>query len=313
MLQPPVKVLAIIGPTAVGKSELALRIAKKVGGEIVSADSMQVYKGMDIGTSKPSPEIQEVVPHHLIDIVTPEKNFSVALYQRLARESFKAIVSRGHLPILVGGSGLYIRGALDDLRFPKGELDSSLRKKLEEKAKRKGREAIHKELETLDPEAAELIPASNVRRVIRALEIIYTSGELFSKHRKGWKKRKFVYPVLMIGLKLPRQLLYEKIEKRVDEMVEKGLLKEVEKLKKNYKLALTPCQAIGYKEFLAYLDGEITWEESVNLIKKRTRHYAKRQMSWFKSDPRIKWFDLSKQTLDQVEETILSQLAGEMS
>ncbi len=312
-MQPSVKVLAIVGPTAVGKSELALQLAKKINGEIVSADSMQIYKGMDIGTSKPSPETQKIIPHHLIDVITPDKNFSVALYQKLARECFQAITSRGHLPILVGGSGLYIRGALDDLDFPKGELDSTLRKKLEKKAKRKGGKALHQELEKLDPKAAELIPANNVRRVIRALEVIYTSGELFSNHRQGWKRRKFVYPTLMIGLKLPRQLLYKKIENRVDEMVEKGLIKEVEKLKKNYRLALTPRQAIGYKELLAYLEGEMTLEGAVDLIKKRTRHFAKRQMSWFKSDPRIKWFDLSEQTLEQVEGAILAQPTREMS
>lgn len=311
-MQPSVRVLAIVGPTAVGKSKLALRIASKVEGEIVSADSMQIYKGMSIGTSKSLPEVQKVIPHHLINLITPEKNFSVALYQKLARKIFQEITNRGHLPILVGGSGLYIKGALDDLTFPKGELNSALRKKLEEKARRKGKKALHQELENLDPEAAQLIPVNNVRRVIRALEIVYASGELFSKHRKGWKKRELVFPTLMIGLKLPRQLLYKKIENRVDEMIEKGLLREVERLKKTYKLALTPCQAIGYKELLAYLNGEMTLANAVDLIKKRTRHFAKRQMSWFKSDSRIKWFDLSEQTLEQVEKAVLA-LVKELS
>lgn len=311
-MQSSVRVLAIVGPTAVGKSKLALRIASKVEGEIVSADSMQIYKEMNIGTSKSLPEVQKVIPHHLINLITPEKNFSVALYQKLARKIFQEITNRGHLPILVGGSGLYIKGALDDLTFPKGELNSALRKKLEEKARRKGKKALHQELENLDPEAAQLIPVNNVRRVIRALEIVYASGELFSKHRKGWKKREFVFPTLMIGLKLPRQLLYKKIENRVDEMIEKGLLREVERLKKTYKLALTPCQAIGYKELLAYLNGEMTLANAVDLIKKRTRHFAKRQMSWFKSDSRIKWFDLSEQTLEQVEKAVLA-LVKELS
>lgn len=281
--------VALVGPTAVGKSELALALARKIGAEIISIDSMQIYRDMDIGTDKPSKEVREEIPHHMIDIITPDRNFSVAEFQKLARQAIEDVLRRGKKAILVGGSGLYFRAVVDPLFFPRGTLNSPLRKELEKELKLKGLNSLYSKLLQLDPEAENYLPPTDIRRVIRALEIIKTEGILYSDLRKSWRCYESIYDLKVIGLVSERDVLYRKIEKRVDKMIEKGFLEEVKNLLKKYRLAVTPSQALGYKELIRYLEGFIGFEEAVKLIKKRTRHFAKRQIVWYKSDPRVKW------------------------
>lgn len=287
-------VIAIVGPTSVGKSNFAFSLAKEIDAEIVSVDSMQIYKEMDIGTDKPSAEVRKEISHHMIDIITPDKNFSVAEFQKLARQSIDAIRKKQKKVILVGGSGLYFRAVVDPLNFPRGILNSPFRKELEELAQKKGSDYLYKLLLDRDPKAAEYLPPTDVRRVIRALEIVHLENILYSDLRKNWSRYNSIYNLKVIGLGCPREKLYQRIENRVDLMMERGLLNEVERLLSKYKLATTPSQALGYKELISYLSGEISLSEAIDLIKKRTRHFAKRQLVWFKADPRVRWIDVDK-------------------
>src|SRR3990170_8426053 len=256
------KLLAIVGPTAVGKSAVALEVAKRLNGEIISADSMQVYQGMDIGTAKPSLQELKEVKHHLIDLVTPSQDFSVAEYQKLAREAINEIESRARYPIVVGGSGLYIRAVIDDLKFPQGLVGSPIRLELEKEAALKGGEALYLELKKLDPEAAKKIHPRNVRRVIRALEVIKVNGGLFSDFQKEWEKRKSVYDLIIVGLDVPRDELFFRIDERIDRQLEAGLLEEVKTLlSQGYGGAITAKQALGYKELGDYLEGKWCFDE----------------------------------------------------
>jgi len=285
-------VVAIVGPTCVGKSALAEDIAVQRGGEIVSADSMQVYRGMDIGTAK-TPEADRRVPYHGIDLVDPGADFSAALYQRYARPAIDDILSRGLLPVVVGGTGLYVRAALDDLEFPRGELTSSLRSELEADAERLGGPAMHALLKELDPDAAALIHVNNIRRVIRALEMVY-DGTSYARQAEGFAKRAPHYPTDFIGLALPRLELYDRIGRRVDAMIEGGLLDEIEGLlDSGLRDALTASQAIGYKEFIPVIDGNTALERAVEEVKQSSRRYAKRQYTWFKADERVRWIDVT--------------------
>ncbi len=300
--------VGIVGPTATGKSEVALHLAPLINAEIISCDSMQVYKDMDIGTDKLPLQKRREVPHHLIDIVTPDVNFSVALFQREAKKAIQEIQRKGKMPLIVGGSGLYMRVVTDNLSLPRGEIDSPYRKELLKKLQEEGAESLHQLLSSLDPEGAEKVPPSNVRRVIRALEIIRESGKRYSQFLKSWQEYKSPYKLWIFGLFLPREELYKKVEERVEKMVKKGLFEEVEALKKRYSLALTPRQALGYKEVLTYLEGKISREEAVELIKRRTRQYAKRQMVWFKKDPRVKWINIKGKSAGEIALEIKSQL-----
>jgi tRNA dimethylallyltransferase len=302
------KLVAIVGPTATGKSEVALHLASLINAEIISCDSMQVYKDMDIGTDKLPLQKRRKVPHYLIDIVTPDVNFSVALFQREAKKAIRKIQRKGKMPLLVGGSGLYVRAVTDDLSFPRGEINSPYRKELLRKLEEEGAESLHQLLSSLDPEGAEKVPPGNVRRVIRALEIIKETGKKYSQFLKSWQEYKSPYKLWIFGLFLPREELYRKVEERVEKMVEKGLFEEVEALRKKYTLALTPRQALGYKEVLAYLDGKISREKAVELIKRRTRQYAKRQMVWFKKDPRVRWINIKGKSGEEIALEIKSQL-----
>jgi len=301
------RLLTIVGPTAVGKSDVALILAQRLEGEIVSADSMQVYRGMDLGTAKPSLAEQALVRHHLIDLVEPDSEFSVAQYQSIARETIAQIHQRGKLPILVGGSGLYIRAVIDKLNFPPtAGILGKIRKDLQEEAKTK---SLFQELARLDPEGAERIDPTNTRRIIRALEVIRLTGRPFSQYQKEWPKRESIYDLRIFGLSLPRSELYRRIEDRVDRMFKEGFLEEVKGLvAQGYSDALTSRQALGYKETLDYLKGDFSWAETVELIKKKTRHLAKRQMTWFGRDPRIEWIDLSGKSPSTVASEIISQL-----
>ncbi len=281
------RVIAILGPTASGKSELAQQVALALGGEVVSADSMQVYRGMDIGTAKlPACEMQ--VPHHLIDILDPGQAFSAQLFQELSRNAFAEIFAKGKVPVLCGGTGLYIQAALEDMRFPKGEqLHNPIRQKYEQMAKQQGSAAVWDELYRLDEDSAHAIHPNNVRRVIRALEM-HEQGISYAKQVSGMKDLPEVVPSLRFGLDRDPKILADRINTRVDAMFELGLVDEVKHLLDcGLRAALTAPQAIGYKEVVAALDGECTLDEAREQIKTATRRYAKRQRSWLRRDARL--------------------------
>jgi tRNA dimethylallyltransferase len=286
------KLLVIIGPTAVGKTKLSIELAKRFNGEIISGDSMQIYRGMDIGTAKITMEEMEGIPHHLMDIKDPDENFSVAEFQLLVRAKIREIADRGKLPIIVGGTGLYIQSVIYDYQFADVPGDEKFRRQLEEKAQKIGVEALHKELQEHDPESAAQIHPNNVRRVIRALEIFHLTGKTMQEFQST-QQRDLLYHTALIGLTMDREKLYERINARVDVMMEEGLLQEVKSL---YQQGLRDCQsiqAIGYKEIYEYLDGKISLQEAVENLKQNSRRYAKRQLTWFRNKMDVKWFDIT--------------------
>ncbi|MBO8127218.1 MAG: tRNA (adenosine(37)-N6)-dimethylallyltransferase MiaA [Firmicutes bacterium] len=288
------RLLIIVGPTAVGKTATSLEVARLVDGEIISADSMQVYRGMDIGTSKVTPEEAQGIRHYLIDVRDPGEPFSVAQYVQLADEAIAEIQARGKTPVVVGGTGLYIRALVDGLLFEDSGANHSLRKELQEYAAEHGRKALHRRLAEIDPESAERIHPNDLRRVVRALEVYYTTGETMSQKIAKSKLAPPRYQGEFYGLYAPRDLLYARINQRVNQMVASGLVWEVmQLLAKGFTSYLTSNQAIGYKEIVQYLSGEMTFKEAVDDLKKATRNYAKRQLSWFRADPRIHWYDVT--------------------
>ena len=306
---PKTKLIAIVGPTATGKSNVAVELAKRIGGEIISADSMQVYKGMNIGTAKITPEEMQGIPHYLIDVVDTAEAFSVAEYQRLARQKISEIAARGKIPILVGGTGLYVRSVIDKLEFPTGETASKVRRQLERRVEKEGAETLYKELVGKDPAAANIVHANNVRRIIRALEVIELTGKPFSEFHREWANRESIYDLEMFGLTMDRELLRRRINERVDRMVSAGLLDEVKDLMAHdYEGFLTSQQAIGYKELIGYLKGEESFGEAIENIKTRTRQYAKRQLTWFKADPRVRWIDVDDKPTDEIVGNIIDRL-----
>ena len=283
-----IPLVVVCGATASGKTSLAINIAKKFNGEVVSADSMQIYKFMDIGTAKPTKEEMDGVVHHMIDIVTPDINFSVAEYCSMAHSVIKDINERGKLPILAGGTGLYINSVVNDVKFEEAEQNEALRLELEDYAKTKGAEALHRILEECDPVSAEKIHANNIKRVIRAIEVFRTTGEKLSEHNEKSKEIISRYSPIMMEILWDREELYERIDRRVDIMIEQGLETETKKLyEMGYTKDLTSMQGIGYKEMFQYFDGEWTFDEAVDKIKQYSRNYAKRQNTWFKRDERI--------------------------
>lgn len=298
-------VLAIVGPTAVGKSTVAERAALALGGQIVSADSMQVYRGMDIGTAK-TPAADRTVPYHCVDIVDPGVHYSAALFQRDARAAIDAVRAAGELPVVVGGTGLYVRAALDEMEFPTGYCSLPLRTELERLAVEAGPEALHARLEAVDPAAAALIHPNNVRRVVRALEMADT-GTSYAARAEGFSKRRTHYPRSMfLGMTMERSALYVRIDARVDAMIANGLLAEVRALLAGgQRDALTSAQAIGYKELVPVLDGKMALEDAVSAIKQATRRYAKRQLTWFRADPRIRWIDVTELSPDDAVSAVI--------
>lgn len=302
----PLKILVIAGATATGKSDAAVETALRLGRcEIVSADSMQVYQGMDIGTAKAGARETALVPHHSLSIIPPTEEFTAARFQVLARQDFSDISSRGSLPILVGGSGLYIRAAIDPLDFPAQTPGSARRVELEALAESDPSEVLNI-LAEVDPDAIEHVDTANIRRVIRAIEAAEITKRSFTDRRSEWAPRKSIYDTLMVGVRLPRAVLVERIERRVDVMMENGLLEEVESLAtKGRSLSQTAAQALGYKELLAYLRGQTTLEESVEKIKVRTRQLAKRQMTWFRADHRIHWLDVEGMDAGKAADSIV--------
>lgn len=279
------RVAAIVGPTAVGKTELSLQLAEELDAEIVSVDSMQVYRGMDIGTAKPDAGAQERAPHHLLDLFEPNHDVTVSEFQERGRAAIADISSRGKLPLLVGGSGLYYRAIVDDLSFP--PRDAEIRRRLEGEAEELGASALHERLQELDPKAAAKIEPENSRRTVRALEVIEVTGRPFSEN-VTWETYESVYDLKVVGLTRPRDELYERIAARVDDMLEKGLVDEVRDVEER-GMGRTARQALGYRQVLEY-----PAEEVRDQIVAATKRFARRQESWFRADPRVEWFDLSQ-------------------
>lgn len=282
--------IILAGPTAVGKTSLSIRLAHAVGGEIVSADSMQVYRHMDIGSAKIRPEEQEGIPHYLIDCLEPEEPFHVAAFQKLAREAMERIWENGHIPIVTGGTGFYIRALVYDTDFTEEPSAPRIRKELENLAKEQGPEALHEELAKVDAASAKAIHPHNVKRVVRALEYYRLNGKPISLHNEEERKKASPYQFAYFVLNDERRHLYERIDRRVDQMMEQGLLEEVKRLKdRGLSRDMVSMQGLGYKELLAYLDGECTLEEAVRILKRDTRHFAKRQLTWFKREEDVIW------------------------
>ncbi len=299
--------IVLTGPTAVGKTKLSIALAKAVGGEIISADSMQVYRYMDIGSAKISREEMQGVAHHLIDILMPWDEFNVVIFQKRCLQAMEEIYGRGHIPILTGGTGFYIQSVLYGIDFTETSEQAEYRKKLEETARREGAEALHERLRQVDPLSAESIHANNVKRVIRALEFYEQTGEPISAHNERERQKESRYASCYFVLNDDRKKLYEAIDRRVDLMLEAGLEAEVRRLKElGCTRDMVSMQGLGYKEMLAYLDGECSMEEAVYRIKRDTRHFAKRQLTWFRREKEVIWID--KPAFSYNENQILSYL-----
>lgn len=299
------KVICVLGPTASGKSDLAERLALARDGEIVSADSMQVYRGMDIGTAKVSRAARRV-SYHCVDIVDPGEPYSAALFQRDARAAISDIQFRGKAPILCGGTGFYVRAALDDLDFaPGGQVNNQTREHYTRLARELGNEGLHALLARRDPESAALVHPNDVKRVVRAFEML-EAGESYAHRKRAFREVPELIPSVKIGLRMDRDLLYERIDERVDVMFSSGLVEEVMGLlEQGLREALTAREAIGYKEVVAALEGTCTMREAREDIKKATRHYAKRQITWLRSDGNIHWLDVGASTLDEITDEAL--------
>jgi len=305
MEKPPLIILT--GPTAVGKTEISTALAKAVNGEIISADSMQVYKHMNIGSAKIHPEEMAGIPHHMIDILEPTEDFNVVTFQQYAKKCIHQILSRGHVPILVGGTGFYIQSVLYDIDFTENEENTSYRQELEKLAFEKGNQYLHEKLASVDPKAAQDIHANNVRRIIRALEFYELTGTRISEHNEAERKKDSAYSSCYFVLNDDREKLYERIDARVDQMLSDGLIAEVKKLlAMGCKRSDTAMQGLGYKEILDYLNGEITLERAIYLIKRDTRHFAKRQLTWFRREKEVIW--INKPDFDYFSQRIIDYM-----
>ena len=284
--------IVLTGPTAVGKTSLSISLAKAVNGEIISADSMQVYKGMDIGSAKIRKEEMQGVTHYLVDILEPEEEFHIVKFQELAKAALEEIYAKGKIPILVGGTGFYIQAVTRDIDFTQAEQETSYREELEQFAKEKGAEYLHEKLREVDSKSAENIHANNVKRVIRALEFYHQNGTPISEHNEEQKQQTSPYNLAYFVLTAPREILYERIDRRVDQMMEEGLLEEVKSLReRGCHRGMVSMQGLGYKEILAYLEGEYPLEEAVRILKRDTRHFAKRKLTWFRREQDVIWVD----------------------
>ena len=306
-------VLAVVGPTASGKTWLGVELAKIYGGEVISADSMQIYKGMDIASAKPTEDEKEGIPHHLMDFLDRDVTFSAADYVALAHKKIGEVLSRGHLPIIVGGTGLYVDSLLENVKFSEGGSDEAYREELYAYARENGNEALHARLVDIDPEAAEGIHPNNLVRVIRALEVCKVTGRRFSELKKESKLIESPYDSLILGLNYEnRQTLYDRIDLRVDEMVKMGLVEEARQLWQESGMK-TAANAIGYKELIPYFKGEAALDECISTIKQETRHYAKRQLTWFRRNEHIQWimldtFNKKNEILENCKKTIAKYL-----
>ncbi|MEC0283236.1 tRNA (adenosine(37)-N6)-dimethylallyltransferase MiaA [Terribacillus saccharophilus] len=304
------KVIVVVGPTGVGKTQLSIEIAKRYGGEVISGDSMQIYKSMDIGTAKVTKEEQQGIPHHLIDIRDPDEHYSAADFQADVEACVQDIAGRGKLPIIAGGTGLYIQAALYAYDFSEAKRDDSYQQQLEQEAQAHGPLHLHKQLQAVDPVQAERIHPNNVRRVIRALEIFHRTGKRMSDHEETEPDAR--YDAIMIGLDMDRDLLYEQINLRVDKMLAEGLLEEVKRLVESGIQDTQSMRAIGYKEFIPYLEGKMDWEDTVDQLKQNSRRYAKRQYTWFRNKMNVDWYSITPATKKEKFRIILEELAGKL-
>ena len=303
--------IILTGPTAVGKTALSVKLAKVINGSIISADSMQVYRGMDIGSAKVTKEEMGGIKHYLIDVLEPDEEFHVVRFQQMAKEAMAEIYQEGKIPILTGGTGFYIQSVLYDIDFTSQQEDIAYRERLEQLAKEQGNEALHAMLQEVDPVSAEKIHANNVKRVIRALEFYEKTGMPISEHNEKEAAKESPYTFCYFVLKDDRQRLYDRIELRIDQMLEQGLVDEVRKLKeKGYHKEMVSMQGLGYKEILAWLDGEISYEEAVYILKRDTRHFAKRQLTWFRREKDVIWVDKDKFNYD--DDRILSFMTAKI-
>ena len=302
--------IILAGPTAVGKTSLSIRLAKETGGEIISADSMQVYRHMDIGSAKITKEEMEGVPHYLVDMLEPEEEFNVVRFQQMAEEAAERIWEKGKIPLVVGGTGFYIQALLYDIDFTENDGDESYRRRLEQKASdEEGASELYEMLTTVDPKAAREIHPRNLKRIIRALEFHHQTGKKISEHNETQRQKMSPYNYAYFVLTDERGRLYERIDRRVDLMMEQGLLDEVRYLKKRgVRKDSTAMQGLGYKELYAYLDGEYPLDEAVRIIKRDTRHFAKRQLTWFKRERDVIWAD--KSVIGQDEQKLADYMLG---
>ena len=299
--------IVLTGPTAVGKTSLSISLAKAVNGEIISADSMQVYKKMDIGSAKIRSEEMQGIPHYLVDVLEPEEEFHIVKFQQMAKKAMEDIYSRGKIPILVGGTGFYIQAVTKDIDFTEAQQENDYRKELEALAEEKGGEHLHEMLRKVGPVSADAIHAHNVKRVIRALEFYNQNGSPISAHNEEQKQHESPYNLAYFVLNMPRELLYERIDLRVDQMMKEGLLEEVSRLKEEgCHRGMVSMQGLGYKEILAYLDGEYPLEEAVRVLKRDTRHFAKRQLTWFRREQELTW--VNKDQFSYQEDQILDYM-----
>ena len=299
--------IILTGPTAVGKSALSVKLAEALNGEIISADSMQVYRGMDIGSAKITKEEQKGIPHYLIDELKPCEEFNVVLFQKLAKFYLKQIYEKGKVPIIVGGTGFYIQSVLYDIDFEETEQETDYRKELQELAQEKGNVFLHEMLQKVDPKAAEQIHANNSKRVIRALEYYHLTGQPISEHNEQEREKEAAYNACYFVLNDVREKIYDRINLRIDEMLKDGLIQEVQTLKEQgCTKDMVSMQGLGYKEILAYLNGECTLEEAVYILKRDTRHFAKRQLTWFKRERDVIW--INKQEFGYNENMILERM-----
>jgi len=304
--------LVIVGPTAVGKTALSLRLAADFDIEIISADSRQIYRQLDIGTAKATPQEQAVAPHHLVDVVEPDQILTLADFQERAYAAIEAVHRRGRLPVLVGGTGQWVWAVVEGWGIPRVAPDRELRATLEAEANQQGHEALYSRLAAVDPEAAQKIDSRNVRRVIRALEVYHKTGTPISEHQR---KKAPAYQILLVGLTLPRQVLYERIDQRVDTMMQMGLLEEVRRLAEaGYSWKKPALSGLGYRQLGQYLRGKVSLDEAVALIKRETRRFVRQQHNWFKPDDgRLHWFDMGEglaEIYPEIKHLVAARLVG---
>lgn len=304
----------IVGPTAVGKTDISLGVAGRLGGEIISADSAQVYKYMDVGTAKLSRSEMQGIPHYMIDEVFPDEPFSVAEFRDRAEKYIRQIAGRNKLPVIAGGTGLYINSLLNNLEFTESVADEAFREEMAQTAQRLGNRYVHELLRDIDPAAYKKLHPNDLRRVIRALEVYRCTGKTITYFQEESKKLPSRYNYAYIGLTMDRKKLYNRIEERVELMIEKGLVEEVKGLlDRGYGKQLVSMQALGYKEIISYLEGRCSLEEAVEILKRDTRHYAKRQLTWFRNDPRVVWFDADEYPSREIMlENIIKCIAGKI-
>lgn len=295
------KVIVICGPTASGKTGLSIELAKRIEGEIVSADSMQIYQEMDIGTAKPTKEEQQGIKHYLMDFVSPEERYSVADYKKEAKRAIKEIIKKGKVPIVVGGTGLYIDSLIYEIEYPDIEFDEEYRKELEQRVEQEGLEKLCEEAQRIDPKAMEKISQNDEKRILRILEIYHATGKTKTEQEIESRKNPVEYEYQVYALKWDREVLYERINKRVDLMIEQGLIEEVKMILEKHQKFPTAMQGLGYKEVVAFLEGNMTQEEMIEKIKMETRRYAKRQMTWFRKNKQTIWLEGQVQKQDNIK------------